>query len=178
MAQRNKLLEDIARELEQFSKDVAKEMAINTRDELYKEADNAINTFYSHYPSPLYYQRHTNPYVGYNIKKSIKKLYHSPHGTSFNGGIELSSEWMDDIYNTNRKKNYIHTDYIFNLIYAGYHGNVNMLPNYDGFVPPVMSPSPLELILNKRDELVEKAQINANKTALKLKKKNKYTYIS
>ena len=160
MAKINIILTDLAREIEQFSQDIARELAIDAREQLAKEANLAINKFYGHY-TPEYYHRH-RPIQG-NIKKSFHKYYANAHYYVYSGGIEISSDWMNDIYRADK-------DYVFNLIYAGYHGNVAMFPFQVNLVPPVMSPSPLDLILNKRDELINNAQENANKIASKINK--------
>lgn len=174
---KNQSIIDLASEIEDFSKSIAKEMAIKSREDLYKAANNAITKFYNHY-TPDYYKRHIIPYYQHNINKGIKKYYHSPHGNIYSGGIELSPESMDDLYK-------IREDYIFNLILAGFHGNIPMLPQYgkDGTpisrnIPPIMSPSPLELILDERDRLIKSVSKDANDVAQKVKKEKGYKYIS
>ena len=160
MAKKNIILTDLAKEIEQFSRDVARELAIDTREQLVKEASLAINKFYSHY-TPEHYHRHLP--IGKNIKKSFRKYYANAHNYVYSGGIEISSDWMNDIYRADK-------DYVFNLIYAGYHGNVAMFPFQVNLVPPIMSPSPLDIILDKRDELIKGVQNNANKIASQINK--------
>lgn len=179
--QNQQLFNDIANEIKDYSNAIAKEMAIKAREDIFQSANEAITKFYNHY-QPKFYNRHSSPFISYNIRKSIKKYYHAPHGNVFSGGIELSPESMDNIYK-------IRTDYIFNLIMAGYHGNIPMLfgsrswgessysPSFIANVPPIMEPSPLDIILNKRDNLIKNAARNANKIALQLKDKNGYKYI-
>lgn len=184
MANKNQTFNDLADEIEQYGKDIARELAIYTRERFYKTANKAITAFYNHY-SPIYYHRHRSPNPkdgkwGYNIRQSIRKYYLNPHyGTKYTGGIEISPDWMDDIYRAN-------TDYIFNLIYAGYHGNVLMLPWEDPErppygtlvnIPPIMNPSPLELILKDKDNTVKDINRIANRIALKVKKANDYQFI-
>ena len=171
MAKKINNLEDIAKEIEQYSRDIAQQMARNTRDKLAKTAEIAIKKFYDHY-DPIVYDRHT-PLMG-NIRKSFRKFYANPHNTVFRGGIELSPEWMDDLYST--PKHPVDKDMIFNLIYAGYHGNVGMFPVPVETVPPIMDPSPLDILLNTRDNLMKKAVKDANKVARALDK-SKYKYI-
>ena len=174
---KNQAILDLAAEIEDFSRSIAKEMAIQSREDLYNAARNAISAFYDHY-TPRYYERHSIPYYGHNINKSIKKYYHAPHGNIYSGGIELSPESMEDLYKVRK-------DYVFNLIMAGFHGNIGMLPPYtkDGqtwsySIPPVMDPSPLDLILDKRDQLIKDASANANKIAKQVKLQKAYQYIS
>ena len=166
MGKKNSILIDIAKEINEYSRDIAKQMAIYTRDELMKEAQRAIKIFYNHY-SPIYYYRHKP--IGYNINKSFRKYYANDHNIVYKGGIELSSNWMNDIYRADK-------DYVFNLVFSGYHGNVTMLPFPIFHTPPIMSPSPLDIILIKRDKLRKDAQKNANKIAHSLHKSS-YKYI-
>lgn len=171
MAKKKNQLEDLAKELENYSIEVAKNLAIKSREILYKSADSAIRSFYEHY-SPIYYERHTP--ISYNIRKSFKKYYKKMHEHHFSGGIEISPDWMDDIYRADK-------DYIFNLIYAGYHGNIPMIPwEQEGtvpYIPPVMKPSPLELILNAKDIMIRNMNYLANKTASEVRAKNNYQFI-
>ena len=174
---KNQSIIDLANEIEDFSKSIAKEMAIKSREDLYKAANNAITKFYNHY-TPDYYKRHIIPYYQHNINKGIKKYYHSPHGNIYSGGIELSPESMDDLYK-------IRKDYIFNLILAGFHGNIPMLPDMTHYtnqtsrsVPPIMEPSPLNLILDERDRLIKNVSKDANDIAQRIKKEKGYKYIS
>ena len=178
MAKQNNILLELSKEIEQYSRDIAKQLAIETRENLYKIAFKAISAFYSDY-SPIYYKRHRP--ISYNLRKSYRKFYANPHNTIYRGGVELSSEWMDDLYRAD-------TDYVFNLVYAGYHGNILMLPwekeDRDGppfgtlkNIPPIMSPSPLEIILNARDNMVKNMAYKANAIAQKVKKNGNYRYI-
>lgn len=173
MVKKNKQLEDLAKEIENYSIEIAKSLAIKSREILNKSADSAIRSFYEHY-SPISYQRHTP--ISYNIRKSFKKYYDKSHGYTFSGGIELSSDWMDDIYRADK-------DYIFNLIYAGYHGNIMMIPwermedKKQPYVPPIMKPSPLELILNAKDIMLRNVDHMANKVAIEVKRKNNFQFI-
>jgi hypothetical protein len=176
---KNRDISLLANEIKHFSCEVAKSLAIMTRDKLYEDMDNIITKFYKHYPNPLYYKRHiVDGGIGGNVKRSFKKYYMSSHETTYSGGISLSPEWMEDIYNNQRKNNRVSTDYIFNLIYAGYHGNIGMLPWEVSNIPPVMNPSPWELILRKRDNLVKNAQKNGDLIINKIKKNGKYSFIS
>ena len=170
MAKKNTQLEAIAREIEQYSRDIAKNLATKTRDMLYEEANKAMKMFYGHY-DPDVYKRHLP--IGSNIKRSYRKYYANPHGNIISGGIEISSEWMNDIYR-------IRPDYIFNLIYLGYHGNVAMFPDHYNIqrIPPIMSPNPLEIILDKKDYIQKNITRYANSAANKVKKTGNYKYIT
>lgn len=142
---RNKIeiKDDLIRDLKNYSSAVCVSLASKVRDEMYKEAQMAIEEFYNDY-DPLYYNRHY-----YNFRKnSFKKYYKNPHNSIIYGGIELTPSELDDIYRAD-------TDYVFNLVYLGYHGNVNMLPYNIFNIPPTMEPTPLEILLDKRDFLVK-----------------------
>jgi hypothetical protein len=140
-----KINDELIGDLKKYASSVCVSLAGKVRDEMYEEAQLAIDTFYSHY-DPLYYKRHE-----YNFKKnSFKKYYKNPHNSIVRGGVELTPYEMDDLYRAD-------TEYIFNLVYLGYHGNVNMLPHKGSIlnIPPVMEPDPFTILLNKRDYLVE-----------------------
>lgn len=140
-----KINDELINDLKQYASSVCVSLASKVRDEMYEEAKLAIDTFYNHY-EPLYYKRHE-----YNLKKnSFKKYYKNPHNSIVRGGIELTPYELDDLYRAD-------TEYVFNLVYLGYHGNVNMFPHRDKIynIPPVMDPDPFTILLNKRDYLVE-----------------------
>lgn len=167
MANNKNTLLDIAQEIERYSKDIARELAIKTREELYKSANKAINYFYADY-TPIYYHRHLP--VTSNIKRSFRKYYANPHNTIFSGGIEMSSGWMNDVYRAD-------TDYIATLVYSGYHGNVLMLPQPITNVPPITHPSPIMRILNTRDKIQSNISGIANGISKKVRATNGYKYI-
>lgn len=167
MAKKNNALLELAQEIEQYSKDISRELAIKTREELYKAADKAINYFYADY-SPIYYRRHLP--VTSNIKRSFRKYYANPHNTIFSGGIEMSSDWMNDLYRAD-------TDYVATLVYSGYHGNVLMLPQVITNVPPITNPSPMMRILNTRDKIQANISGIANGISKKLRETKGYKYI-
>lgn len=167
MSKTNIGLIELSQELERYSKEIAKQLAIETREKLFKEADNAISDFYSHY-DPLYYKRHQP--IGYNIRKSFRKYYHAPHGNIYSGGIEMSSDWMDDVYRYDK-------DYIATLIYSGFHGNVLMFPFTVSNVPPIMSPSPIERILEVRNDIVKNINKIVSPISVKIRQTGNYKYI-
>lgn len=176
MTEKKDTLLELAKEIEQYSKDIAKQMAIETKENMYKIAFKAISAFYSDY-TPIYYHRHRP--ISSNVRKSYRKYYLNPHSSVYSGGVELSSEWMDDLYRAD-------TDYVFNLIYLGYHGNVLMLPWDDPDrppygklknIPPVMNPGPWEIILNGRDKIIKNLSFKMNAVARQVKQKNNYQYI-
>lgn len=134
---------DLIQDLKKYSSSVCISLATQVRDEMYKEAQFAIEEFYNDY-EPLYYKRHYNNFR----KNSFEKYYKNPHNSIVRGGIELTPYNMNDLYRAD-------TEYVFNLVYLGFHGNVNMFPHNIYNVPPTMNPSPLDILLDKRESLIK-----------------------
>ena len=138
--------------LEKYSKEVGRITAVDIRDELTETAFNAIVAFYESY-TPRSYKRH---YYNF-LEKSFRKYYSNAHGTIFRGGVELTPQLMDNIYQSSAGYSPAQvTEQVFDTVYAGFHG-VASTQIYPGeaprFSPAVMRPSPMELILSKRDEI-------------------------
>jgi len=153
MKRKNKvhITADLKTDLNKFSVEVSKELAKQVRQEMLETAQDAIARFYASY-TPVRYKRH---YYNF-IKNSFRGYYKNPHNQIIRGGIELTPYLMDDIYSGTSKYKEAGgniTDYVFNLVYSGYHGNIPMLGN--GGEAPRMEPSPLDLIINKRRYIVE-----------------------
>lgn len=153
---------ELCDDLKKYANKVAVGIASTIRDEMFDEAKNAIHDFYSDY-TPINYKRHY-----YNFSnKSFKKYYYNGHNSIVRGGIELTPYLMDDIYSSsiNGTQKYLSaekidgfheqdlTDYVFNLVYSGYHGNMSMINS--AFSVPVTNPSPYERLLNKRDSIIK-----------------------
>lgn len=156
---------DLIDDLKKYASTVCVSLAGQVRDELYETARYAIEEFYNDY-SPLYYKRHF-----YNFKeKSFFKYYKNPHNSIIRGGIELSSEQMDDIYRAE-------TEYVFDLVYHGFHGNVEALPRSISNIPPVMNPSPLDILYDKRDYLIENID-DYSDVAIEKANKNSYNTLT
>lgn len=158
---------DLIQDLKTYATSVCTSLAGQVRDEMYKEAHFAIDEFYNDY-EPIYYKRTKNHY---NFKKnSFKKYYKNPHNSIIRGGLELTPYELDDLYRADK-------EYVFNLVYLGYHGNVNMFPHTIYNTPPVMEPSPLDILLDKRDFIVK--NINDYKdNAINKAKKQKYSFLN
>lgn len=124
--------------------------AAKIRDELYEEGKLAIEEFYNSY-NPIYYRRHY--YNFYN--KSFKKYYSNAHGNIYIGGIELTPENLDEIYQDPASE-------VFDTVYAGLHGPAGAITfGYSGvnesprnFSPVPRSSSPMQRLLDKRDYIV------------------------
>lgn len=133
---------DVKKDLKKYSSKVLSSAAGKVRDDLTEEAFNAIAYFYSSW-TPTYYHRH---YFNF-MERSFEKYYSNPHGTRYSGGVKLTPKKMSDIYQDP-------TQEVFDSVYAGFHGVSSMFTNPDTFsVTPVMSPSPMERILSKREQI-------------------------
>lgn len=139
--------------LQEAINNVAKEKMRNAAskiaDELTKFAEHAIIGFYDHY-QPKRYKRHGG------LSSAFSRYYRNPHNTIYYGGVEILpskgsySGWQ------NHSKISVDPNFISKLsIYFGMHGNVAAFPHPPVNVPPMMHPSPLDLINKKRDEIVD-----------------------
>lgn len=152
---------DLIQDLKTYSSSICTALAAQVRDEMYKEAQFAIEEFYNDY-DPLYYKRHY-----YNFRKnSFIKYYKNPHNSIVRGGIELTPYNMDDIYRAEK-------EYVFNLVYLGYHGHVQSFPHEIFNIPPRTKPSPYDILLRKRRNLIRNISDYENKA---IDKANKKTY--
>ena len=131
-----KLLTD---ELKEFRSAWLKEAAVIARDELVETAKSAVLAFYHDY-TPSTYQRH---YYNF-LTNSFKPLYKNNHGVSYSGGIYITLEDLAQIYRGD-------AEMIGEQFYAGEHGHFETLNTE--MPTPIMTPSPMEIILNKRKEI-------------------------
>lgn len=151
---------DLIQDLKKYASSVCVSLASQVRDEMYKEAQFAIEAFYDDY-KPLYYKRHY-----YNFRKnSFMKYYKNPHNSVVRGGIEITPYGLDDLYRADK-------EYVFNLVYLGFHGNVNMFPHEVSNIPPKMEPSPYFMLLEKRDYLVKHIEDYKDEATDKASKKS------
>lgn len=136
------LSDEIAR-IKKYSADVCRTAAGLIRDELTKTAAEAIELFYQNY-DPSSYDRHY-----YNFRENSFEKYYAKSGNYYYGGVKLTPENMEDIY-TRDKGN---PQEVFESVYAGFHGPIVGYMRA-GFQIPIMNPSPMDLIVAKRDEIV------------------------
>lgn len=111
--------------------------ATAARDDFNKAAQEAIEAFYDDY-SPIKYRRHY-----YNFREnSFEKYYKNPHGQIVRGGIQFTPDSLDDIYK-------LDSTLVFSLVIEeGAHGGI--APKF----PPPLTPTPLEMVEQYRDEWV------------------------
>lgn len=127
-------------DLENFRKVWVGEAAKIARDELTETAKEAIRAFYRDY-TPSDYQRH---YYNF-LTNSFKPLYKNNHRVTYSGGIWITLDELDQIYRGDATM-------IGEQVYAGEHGHWETLGT--DMPTPVMSPSPMEIIMNKYNEMV------------------------
>lgn len=113
--------------------------------------------FYSHYV-PERYKRTASL-----LNNSIKRYYKNPHNTIFTGGIRFVPDYGQSypsmFYSRNGKV--MSAEAIFDLaVNKGKHGNmealVGVITNRPFTIPPIMNPTPRELIEKKRDEIARR----------------------
>lgn len=136
--------EKLITDLKNYGSSICVSLATQVRDEMFETAKGAIDDFYEHYPNPIKYNRNK-----YNFKKkSFIKYYKNPHNTIVRGGIELTPDKIDNIYG-------VDPTYVFDLVYSGHHGNVEAFPHSIYNIPPVMSPSPMEILEDKKQYIID-----------------------
>lgn len=117
-------------------------------DELTEEARSAIAEFYAW--SPKMYGRSGS------LNRSYKRYYRN-HGLHANGGVQLLPDSVSEHPSVHHTKS-MTGSYIFNLAYSGMHGNTPALtqiyPNIKNF-PPLMKPSPSELLDDKYNNIID-----------------------
>ena len=158
--------DELVNDLKKFSGEVSKALAINSRELLFDTSKRAVEYFYNTY-DPVSYKRHY-----YNFREnSFKKYYKNPHGSIYRGGVVLSHESMDDIYQDS-------TEEVFDMFWHGIHGVASgfVSPKSFSVIPPVTQPSPLEMVEMQRKDIVD--NINDYKdTAIEEANKQSYTTI-
>lgn len=132
--------QDLRDDLKKYGNLYCVGMASKIADDLMDEAAYAFQEFYKDY-DPISYKRYEKNFV--REHKSYKR-YMDNHGKgTVKGGIELDPSWMTDVYEESKEA-------VFYDVLLGYHGVWN---NID-----VMSPNPLEILANRRDEILDNIQ--------------------
>lgn len=144
--------DDVERDLKKYFGNLLAGAAGKIRDDLTQEAFNSMASFYTDW-APRYYKRH---YYNF-MENSFKKYYSNPHGTIYRGGVKLTPENMDNIYQKRKDMSPQEATYeVFETVYHGFHGMASMFVSPHSFkVTPVMVPSPLERIKAKRDYIAD-----------------------
>ena len=137
-------IDNIKKYVDDYQKKICSSLASSVADILTKEAGYSIASFYDDY-TPKYYHRHFD-----NFKNnSYRRYYVNSHYKKYTGGVELSPNGLESIYQDPVEE-------VFDSVYAGFHGPSSMFRNPYSFSPtPVMNPSPIEMIIRKRDEIAD-----------------------
>ncbi len=160
----------LEKDLKKFQNNIARYTVQKMADDLTKEAKNAIEKFYSQYNPEdsslhngrIYYYRH------WNFRKTYKRHYEN-HNPKYVGGIELLPDSLPDVY-TGRSSSPM--EVFGRVYYLGWHG----IASGQGKVP-IMSPSPMQLIMNKYDEIKRNSDNYFNEAVQKALNDN-YSIIS
>lgn len=134
------LLDRIYEEASQHLTSAGKAIA----DDLTTSAEQAIDNFYLSY-TPIEYVR------GQGMKNTYERLYKN-NGKKVYCGVRLTSP-STSYPNYNNKRS-VSGAYIFELTYAGRHGATELFPFPVTHFPPIMTPSPLDRIYKKRDQII------------------------
>lgn len=148
-------INELKRELEVKARTAVSRIA----DDLTLEADLAILKYYSWDPRRY-------PRQGAIIGKP-KRYYKNPHSTVYTGGVEMP-DGTGGSYHANYLPGHpsVSDTYIADLFYAGRHGATECFPewvlNRIHNFPPTMSPSPLEMLEKKRDDIIANIDVYFN----------------
>lgn len=177
---RKQLKEDI----ENYQYNLGLCMGQEIANDLTETAHLAITNFYSW--KPEYYERH------WNFWNSYRKV-HTNHNGVRTAGVELLLEQFPDDYKTQRSKlpsgKYISTtkydsysrfdpkDIFWRVYGFGWHGIASLEKNKNGeWRAPTMSPSPYQLLINKRDEIIKNSD-KYQKKASNMARRKKYNLL-
>ena len=155
MSNIDEIIDNIKKQVSDASVKAGASAAKKIADDLtryYKEV--VMVKFYSDYV-PTEYNR-----TAALLNHSFRRYYKNPHNTTFTGGIQFipnyGKSYPSMFYNHNKKV--MSAEAIFDLaVNKGKHGNmealVGVVTNRSFTIPPIMSPSPMELMEKKRDEI-------------------------
>ena len=144
----NDLKNIIYEDIKKFATNTARYTAHMITEDLTEVTKTAIEIFYSNYDpesrNPITYYRN------WNFKESFKK-YYSNHNPVFTGGVELLMNELPDVYSGTNAG----TDAVFWRVYSGYHGiaSFQSAKGQTRTIVPIMRPAPIDMILDKRDEI-------------------------
>lgn len=175
---------DLGTELKNLKADVGNYIAGEASNRLSKTANAAIKSFYDDY-TPRNYRRH------WQFEDKAFKPYRNSNGKNgkYYGGIRLTPELFDDVYDINKYKVYgmvmgcvigedvtDNPDIDFDSVYAlgGYHGP-NSIFNND---PPPTRPDPITQILDELDNIYADGNYLIDQGVAYSKHKRKYKLLS
>lgn len=140
----------IYKEVEKIAKKKCQEGASYAADQLTLEATKAMYEFYGSY-TPEMYSRSGG------LLNSYKRYYYNKHGNIYKGGVEITESSSG--YHSVVTHDGVDSGFVTLLAwYAGRHGFAEALPEYYHVsnYPPVMSPTPYEMVIEKLPEIEKK----------------------
>ena len=142
-------------DIKKFGSNIAREIAIHAREELTMAYAGAIEIFYDSYHPEKYHR-------SWELRYSYQKYYTNAHGDIFYGGVRITADEMEDVHQDPNEEV---------LYYAlhGWHGH----PARDIY----REPTPLELIYEYRDYVLDNIQSWANDAINNAKTKYKYNML-
>lgn len=123
-----KISQEFYSDIENKCKHVAKNLATEARNELYKKYTSLVSLYYSSSDYQLGLNKYDEPYYHrtYKLYKSANKYYLNSHGTVFYGGIKIGAEHLSD-YNgrtgNSISANDVFETYIYNKNGTWHGGN-------------------------------------------------------
>lgn len=151
-------------DIQNLGNEVAKQIAIMSRDGLSECYENAIEYFYSSY-SPIYYIR--NVYKGrFALYSTYKKYYTNAHGNIFYGGIRISPNYIPEMHDAPNQV-------VLNLSLDGWHGVVTGDPMIDIH----STPTPWDFIDDYKLYVLDNIQKWGDIAITQAKRTRKYTML-
>ena len=102
----------IISELQNYGKQIAKNLACTFRDELCREYQSTIAQFYGAY-TPRQYQRKGQ------LHQSFRPYYTFAHGTRYHGGVEITAGNMGAVYHDSPAE-------VLSTAISGFHGRPSL----------------------------------------------------
>ena len=161
--------DELEKDLKKLQTNVARYTMLKMTDDLEKECEYAIKTFYSHYnpEDPTLHNGRVYYYRHWNFWKSYKRAYEN-HNPRFIGGVELLTDSLPNVYKGTDSS----PRSVFGRVYLGYHGIASFQHR-----APIMSPSPMKIITKKYYEILRNKDSYFNEAVHKALKDN-YTIIA
>lgn len=148
---------DLSNDIQNLGNEVAKQIAIMSREGLSECYMNAIESFYSSYdPSSYVRKEYKNKLALYN---TYKKYYTNAHGNIFYGGIIISPDYIPELH---EDLNYE----VLDLALHGWHGN----PKEKIYT----TPTPWDLIIEYREYILNNIESWGEIAISKAKKTRNY----
>lgn len=145
----------IEADLRKYANSVCRNAASEIADELTESALFAMGAFYSDY-SPEKYSRH---YYNF-MNRSFRRYYSNPHNKIFRGGVEYTPSLMSSIYSDPVENVFI------DVVGMGSHGP------YDFTKVSPMNKSPMQMVVEDRDNIVKNIDLYISKAKDKAQKES------